>query len=367
MKKIISLLLGVCMLAAMMASCQIPEQQQDPTHTFKTEWEKDATHHWHACEDEGCTETSDKAEHTWGKPTVTDAKERVFTCTACGETKTEVIKTTVTAEEWAAAFDLGTNWSLFLTATHPTYNQTMTTTYTRDNNKFYYTEAIKDNNTGEEESEKGYAEIVENVWYNYDYDEDFDAYEKEASSSTVEENLNELTEYFFPDYIQDMASFTYDETQKAYAAETISGENEIGLNKFKFSFEDGKLAAMSYAITMEDVEVVYFFTFTYGDASVTIPAIDETKSFYKVIVRNASRDRVAGVRIQACKGDLCLAPVVTNDNGVAVFKLDKTENIQEYHVKIAKFPEGYTGDVNQEYSFEKDSNTLYIYIADPAE
>lgn len=64
-------------------------------HTFKTDWEKDATHHWHACEDADCTEVSDKAEHTWdeGEETTfaTDTADGVmtYTCTVCKQTKTE--------------------------------------------------------------------------------------------------------------------------------------------------------------------------------------------------------------------------------------------------------------------------------------
>lgn len=63
-------------------------------HTFKTDWSKDATHHWHACEDADCTEVSDKAEHTWdnGKETTyaTETEEGVmtYTCTVCKHTKT---------------------------------------------------------------------------------------------------------------------------------------------------------------------------------------------------------------------------------------------------------------------------------------
>lgn len=65
------------------------------SHTFKNEWEKDATHHWHACEDADCTEVSDKAEHTFddGKETTfaTDKANGVktYTCTVCKQTKTE--------------------------------------------------------------------------------------------------------------------------------------------------------------------------------------------------------------------------------------------------------------------------------------
>lgn len=64
-------------------------------HTFNTDWEKDATHHWHACADADCTEVSEKAEHTWdeGEETTFATEEQdgvmTYTCTVCKQTKTE--------------------------------------------------------------------------------------------------------------------------------------------------------------------------------------------------------------------------------------------------------------------------------------
>lgn len=56
----------------------------DHTHTFATEYSSDATHHWYACTVEDCTETKDKAEHTF------DAD----TCTVCGYVDETLITTT---------------------------------------------------------------------------------------------------------------------------------------------------------------------------------------------------------------------------------------------------------------------------------
>lgn len=64
------------------------------THTFGTEWEKDANDHWHAC---SCGEKSDSAAHTWDEGTVTleptteEFGEKTFTCTVCGQTKVETL------------------------------------------------------------------------------------------------------------------------------------------------------------------------------------------------------------------------------------------------------------------------------------
>ena len=96
MKKLVSLLLAVCMclsIGIMLTACG----DEEHTHTYKTEWSKDAIHHWHACEgdkaDRGCDEITDKAEHTWnGGEVITEATAeadgvKTFTCTVCGQTK----------------------------------------------------------------------------------------------------------------------------------------------------------------------------------------------------------------------------------------------------------------------------------------
>ena len=82
-------------------------------HSFKSEWSKNATHHWHACSGEGCLEISDNNEHVWDEGTITKhaTKEtlgiKTFTCTVCNQTKTEPIEYspcyTVTEEEWIYA------------------------------------------------------------------------------------------------------------------------------------------------------------------------------------------------------------------------------------------------------------------------
>jgi len=361
MKKLITLLLTVCMLLAALASCGRHE------HAFGTEWSKDATHHWLACEGEECVEVIDKAEHTWGDAVVTEAKEKRFTCTVCGQTKTEAIKTTMTADEWSAAFDLGTNWTLSLYATHSAENQAATLLVERDGDKFRSKETLKDTDTGEEESFEDYDEIVGTQWYRYQYDSDLKAFEKTLAGGTAEEQLAETMALYLPAFLKNMDSFTYDEAKKAYVAAELTGEEAKTIKNLEISFEDGKLVAFSYEIAMKDALVTYAYTIAYGNTSVTLPTIDDTKNTYKVIISDSNGDLVKGVRVQACKGDLCLAPVLTNERGVAVIRLDKTENVLDYHVKIAKFPAGYTGDTNAEYSFEAYENELYIFIDAPAE
>lgn len=268
MKKIVTMLLTVCLLLSLVAAFASCGHE----HNFKSDWSKDATHHWHACDGEDCTEVSEKAEHTWGDPVVIESKERVFTCSVCGQTKYEAIKTTVTADEWTAAFELGTNWTIRFTATHPVYKQTMTITQMRDGNKFHCEEALKDNESGEEESYEDFDEIVGEQWYGYRYDREQNKYEKVTISDPVDERLASMTDDYLPAYIQDMDDYTYDEAKKAYVAtEILADEDYMDIKSIALYFEEGKLVALEYILMMEGTEVPYSATFTYGDATVTLP------------------------------------------------------------------------------------------------
>lgn len=64
-------------------------------HSMKTEWSKDSKNHWHECS--ACGHKEDEAAHTWdnGVETVAPGKdtegEMTFTCSVCGQTKTDSI------------------------------------------------------------------------------------------------------------------------------------------------------------------------------------------------------------------------------------------------------------------------------------
>lgn len=66
------------------------------THSPSTDWSHDKNSHWHACS--GCSEKIDEANHTWNlgevttEATCTSKGVKTFTCTVCGETKTEDIE-----------------------------------------------------------------------------------------------------------------------------------------------------------------------------------------------------------------------------------------------------------------------------------
>ena len=78
----------------------VSESYDDPTvHTYATAWENDDTHHWHKCQNSGCTSVKDKTVHSMNW-TVDKAATchlsglRHGTCTVCKQTATEAIPAT---------------------------------------------------------------------------------------------------------------------------------------------------------------------------------------------------------------------------------------------------------------------------------
>ena len=53
---------------------------KDGKHNFAEEWSNNETHHWHACADKGCKDTTDKTEHSWdgGNVTIEPTTERRY-------------------------------------------------------------------------------------------------------------------------------------------------------------------------------------------------------------------------------------------------------------------------------------------------
>ena len=91
-KLLVALLAGALAVATMAAFAACGN-----SHTWSENWSSDATSHWHACTDEGCTEVSDKADHTFDEgeeakaATYNSEGEKVYTCTVCGYEKKESV------------------------------------------------------------------------------------------------------------------------------------------------------------------------------------------------------------------------------------------------------------------------------------
>ena len=59
--------------------------------------------------------------------------------------------------------------------------------------------------------------------------------------------------------------------------------------------------------------------------------VDDGKIEYKVTLLDANGAPVAGQMIQVCNAATCFAPVATDDNGVATFRLEESN---EYKAKL---------------------------------
>ena len=93
---LLAVLLGIA--SFFMAACTVNVGGNE--HNYAEAWTSDASGHWHACEDEGCTEKGSFAAHTFGTPTVTkaatctEAGSQTLVCTVCKYEKTEAIAAT---------------------------------------------------------------------------------------------------------------------------------------------------------------------------------------------------------------------------------------------------------------------------------
>lgn len=212
MKKFTSILLALCLclsVCTVFAACSKAHE-----HSFATEWSKDATHHWHACIGEGCTDVVDKAEHTWNAGEITTPATatadgiKTFTCTACGATKTESVQlvTTVTKEQWDAAI-----------ASH---NYTLTAVKYDEKDIFIdsYTIMVTETAFCSISPYVSYIALQDDIWYLIDGDSDEGYFgapiEVEYSDYTFGQVLLDET---------DFALWSYDAEKNAYSYSNDDG------------------------------------------------------------------------------------------------------------------------------------------------
>lgn len=105
-RKIFLTIMTLVLTVVLFAACDKGVQ-----HNFSEEWSNNETHHWHACTDDGCKETKDKAEHSWndGSVTVEPTTEKegtmLYVCTVCHREKTAKIDKLVAEKEYTITFD----------------------------------------------------------------------------------------------------------------------------------------------------------------------------------------------------------------------------------------------------------------------
>jgi len=227
MKKFISIVLAFCMLLSLgtlLSSC-------GHDCVFSEDWTKDATSHWHACTHEGCTETADKAEHIWdeGQITTKATQEaegvKTFTCTTCGQTKTEAVAFTGLSEE---------DWNIALseyTFENVTYEESATSSLGIDSGTIKYKLNkdlvwIKNRAVGAPTTQR-YTEPAQ----------------IEAIRRALVDSIRDIAPY--EHYQYDAETKTYKATKKLYIAALKTSTDDITLK-----FENGKLAEIKYSLKL---------------------------------------------------------------------------------------------------------------------
>ena len=204
----------------------------------------------------------------------------VFMCASLGVVLTSCggsdPKTTVTADEFAAAFNLDDNWVAVVESENSAQQAKLHVTYKRYGNKIYAVQTLINMTDNSEESSEMYGEIADNVFYLYQYDEEAEAYSKMASPGTAEENLASIVNQLLPGSFNDFSKFEYSEENKNYFAESVAYEQygqSVTASNVTIAFEDGKITSIAYSAEMQGTNIPYVISFTYGDASVTLPTV----------------------------------------------------------------------------------------------
>lgn len=253
MKKILSVLLSVCLLctlSTMLVSCMHKCE-------FSEEWSKDDTSHWHACVGEECTEIADKADHVWNEGVITTKATqeaegvKTFTCTVCQHTKTEPVEFTGLSKE---------DWNTIISSA--------------SFENFKYTESSKTSGNGMTiDSETIYKFTKTSAWVKITI-----ANQSNESYAPSTADANEVRKQLI-DSIKDIApydSFEYDAETKSYKATKsikIAALN-ASTSDITIKFSDGKLAEIKYNIsyTQNGTKISVISTITISDyGTVVLP------------------------------------------------------------------------------------------------
>lgn len=101
MKRTVTAILCLILTLGAFTSCAgCGKHPTDPAakgHDFLPQWSTNATHHWHDCSEKTCTAQIDRAEHTWGEPTLLkeatfqESGELKYVCTVCQRSKIDTV------------------------------------------------------------------------------------------------------------------------------------------------------------------------------------------------------------------------------------------------------------------------------------
>ena len=188
--------------------------------------------------------------------------------------------TQVTADEFAAAFDFGTNYSCIATITYEGKGIEYWGWY-RAGDLFKSTVEAKNLDgtaiEGEHLTENFVEKDGENIYYyTPSYSEGVLQYfNKETRDESFEDLESEELEILFAAPLQIFASYTYNAETQAYEAAEIAIGDSQAAKDVSFKFVDNKLVSGSYTMTMtygsETMSLPVTVTMTYGGVTVTLP------------------------------------------------------------------------------------------------
>ncbi len=284
MKKLVSLLLATCMclsFGVLLTACD-----KNHTHTYKTDWSKDALCHWHACEREDCTEVVDKANHAWDNGVVTTEATpdssgiKTYTCTVCEQTKTETVEYDVvipTISDWEQAFQNT------LSANNLTYNKNQIVKVGNNSASDGVIKVYRDGNkifmegTCSADNEKDCYTLYEgDIIYHYTQDDD-GAWSRTPVQGLM--HIAPLADTLTP-FAECYNSFTFDENTKTFSATFIEIFG-INIDSAEIKIENGYITYFCLTMPSGNLDnVPTWHTLIielseYGKTSVTLPEITQ--------------------------------------------------------------------------------------------
>lgn len=189
------------------------------------------------------------------------------------------VDTEVTADEFAAAFDFGTNYTCLATQTYEGQGVEYWSWYRADN-LFKSVIELKDMDGNPIEGEhvtENFAEKVGDVVYEYTpmfIDGVLQHYYKEVSEATFEEIENEDIGAMIPEEMKVFASYTYNADTQAYEIAELTVSYYVVQNVY-LKFVDNKLVAGGYTAVVNfgetTMSIPMAFTVTYGGVTITLP------------------------------------------------------------------------------------------------
>lgn len=270
MRKTVSLLLALMLcLPLALAAC-------GHSHKWDSAWSHDRDHHWHACTEKDCDEYVGIEAHSFDAGVVTTPATRGesgikrHTCTVCGATADlpYTLKTTVSAGEFAAAFDLGANFTA--TVTQSFGEEAADQRLTRNGNLLCY-----------EQYEDGawqaisYLSLEGDTCYQYNASygaEGIAGYSKIPRDDITPATFDEsVSSFVLPAALCSFSLYSYNASTKTYQAAEVTLSNGTALSGISLAFTEGRLVAAAYTLPQGQETIQVLLLITYGTAPAITP------------------------------------------------------------------------------------------------